>query len=379
MTTKTPLPPAVLRRLADIRSEPKGVLSVYLDLDPTLFPTPTDRESEITDLVRTAEREFAEADVDHEETRKRVAAIELLRDTLNDDDLVKDGRRGVAVFVAPSVDVFEVVKLDEPAPAAVVVDDAAYLRPIAEHAGPQTWAVLLIDRSRTRLLYGGVRKLVEIVNDQDNTPQHSKPGGWSDARYQRHSDDAARDHLAKAMDSLLRFYKAVQFDGLVIAAPDPMYNEAVDALPNDLRDRFHGRVYTEVGFPTVASVLEVAKPVFEEARGKAIEGLLVALDEAARENVAIGADATLAALSDMRVGTLILRDDYELSGARCEECGWIGLRHEACPRDGRPTVKRDDVVEEAVELALLQSARVVHVPSDFERQPPEPMDAILRF
>jgi hypothetical protein len=363
-----------------VRSE-KGVLSVYFDLDPSVFPTVKDRRTEIDVLVSEAEDAFVSDDLDlgHEERKERVAAVQQLRELLRDPEIARGGTRSIAAFAAPAEDVFEVVRLDEPVPPTVIVDDVPYLRPLADQAGPQTWAVLLCDRVQARVLYGGSRRLVEVASFSDPEVRHQKSGGWSQARYQRHSDDAARDHIDHTVQRLLEFFEGVRFDALAIAAPDPTYNEIVDALHPWVRQRLRGRVRIEIGFPTPAKILQAASPVFEAERERAVKEILEKIDDVSRDQVAVGAGAVLQALNERRVDTLVIEERLELEGVRCPKCSWTGLVGDRCPLDEKATVARTDIVSDAVELALLQSAHVVNVAHDAEHHATEPMTALLRF
>ena len=95
-------------QLAQVRADRRGVLSVYADLDPTLFPTPKDRHTEADALTNEAKDRFVQGvDVGHDEHNRRFETIERLSDVLNDPDIAKGGTRTLAVFAAPAADVFE--------------------------------------------------------------------------------------------------------------------------------------------------------------------------------------------------------------------------------------------------------------------------------
>jgi peptide subunit release factor 1 (eRF1) len=107
--------------------------------------------------------------------------------------------------------------------------------------------------------------------------------------------------------------------------------------------------------------------------------LLDILEEAARERVATSPSDVLQALSERRVDTLVIDGDFATAGVRCPSCGWIGLDRSTCPWDETKVEERADVVDDAVDLALMQAARVVSVDDDAERHPPAPLGALLRY
>lgn len=372
-------PRAVLRRLADVRSDKNGVLSVYLDLDPTVFPTGSDRQVEIDSIVSQAREAFTAGDLKNDERAKREEAVERVAEALNDPDLAKGGTRSVAVFAAPDKDLFKMVSLDAPIAPGVIVDDSPYLRPIADQAGPRTWAILLTDSRHARILYGGAHRLAEVATFEDNVMKRPNYGGWSQASYQRHHDDAVRDHLENGIEVLADFYDVVKFEGLAVAAPENVYEQVVSRLPARLSELLVGRVKTEIDFPSPGQVLESAREVFEDARRRALDSVLESLEERDRALVSIGVDDVLAALHERRVMTLVVSQGFVTDGVRCPQCSWLGRKGETCPYDGTPTDESPDLADEAIDFALLQAARVVLIPADAERQPPEPLCALLRF
>jgi hypothetical protein len=372
-------PREILRKLADLRVEPKGVLSLYVDLDLSLFPTPRDRHMEIDALVGQAASAFVTPDLSHDQRASRSAAIERLRTELDAQELAKNKTRSTAVFVAPDADLFEVLRVGHPVAPSFVVDVSPYLRPLANDAGPRTWAVLLVDRRRARLLYGGEHRLIEVLSFEDDTPSHQKQGGWRAERNQRHADEHADEHIDKAAGRLFGFWEQTQFDALTIAAPDPTYTEVVASLHSYLEERFKGRVTIEIATPNAEQVLEAAMPVFDQARESAVGELLDKLNEASRQRVAFGPRPVFDALFERRIDTLIVEDRFAVPGVRCPECDWLGLEETGCPFDGIEVEQRPDVIDDAVDLALVQAARVVTVDPDAERRAPEPISALLRY
>src|SRR5947208_11600385 len=75
---------------------------------------------------------------------------------------------------------------------------------------------------------------------------------------------------------------------------------------------------------------------------------------------AAGLDDTLGVLNERRVETLMLTYGFTAAGKLCPECGSVFANGDsACPADGTPLNERDDIVESAVELAIMQSADVL--------------------
>lgn len=372
-------PRAVLRRLADVHAPENGCLSLYIDLDPSVFPTIREQETEIESLLDQVRATWPDGKMSHDEKNGRLEALDRLRERLRDRDFAQNKARGTAFFVAPSADVFEEVNVGHPVPPMFVLDETPHLRPIAGDAGPRAWAVLLLDKRRARLFYGGDRRLIEVDAFEDNVPAHQKQGGWSAENYQRHSDEAAQEHIDTAIAKLRAFFEQTHFDALAIAAPEEAFTWATDKLDGTLRDRFRGRITIEIDFPNAEDVLKEATSLFEETRENAVADLLHRMDEAPRDRVAFGASPVFEALFERRVDTLVVQDGFTSPGVRCPQCGWLGFVGPTCPRDAADTEECSDVVDDAIDLAFQQAARVVTIDRDAERQPEQPISALLRY
>ena len=376
--TATP-PRAVLRRLAEVHADDDGCLSLYVDLDPSVFPTVREQETEIESLLDQVHAAWLDKKLPHDEKNARADTIGRIRERLFDRDFAQNKARSIVFFAAPSADVFEEVNVGQPVAPTFVVDATPYLRPLAGDPGPRTWAVLLLDKRRARLFYGGERRLIEVDSFEDNVPAHQKQGGWSAEKNQRHADEAAKEHIDAAVDKLFAFFEQTGFDALAIAAPEEAYTWVTDKLHPYLQERFRGRITIETDFPNAEQVLECASRLMAEARENAVADLLHRMDEAPRDRVAFGASPVFDALFQRRVDTLVLQDGFTSAGVRCPECGWLGFVGPKCPMDAVATNDVADVMDDAIDLAFLQDARVITIDRDAERQPEQPISALLRY
>jgi peptide subunit release factor 1 (eRF1) len=87
---------------------------------------------------------------------------------------------------------------------------------------------------------------------------------------------------------------------------------------------------------------------------------------------------TLRALSRAQVRTLFVRESLEGGGFRCSATGRLVVAKDDCAGEGEPRPIRD-LVDEAIEDALRQRARVVVVPRDAASEPVDGLAATLRF
>jgi peptide chain release factor subunit 1 len=124
----------------------------------------------------------------------------------------------------------------------------------------------------------------------------------------------------------------------------------------------------------------VAEPLEEDERRReraALDRLGEGLGGANRAEA--GLDAVLGALNERRVGVLLYEDGFAAPGVSCPSCGWLGVDTPSCPLDGTATDRRDNIVEEAVEAAVLQAAEPVAVRHHDDLRPHGSIAAMLRF
>src|SRR3954471_19529655 len=120
-----------LRELAETRSAQGKVLSVFVNLDPSVFAAPPARATEISSIIDEASRNVRERDdLTHEER----AALE--RDIQRVDERLRngtdtEGARGLAVFASEHADLFEILRLPRPVEQKVTIADHPCVEPLA--------------------------------------------------------------------------------------------------------------------------------------------------------------------------------------------------------------------------------------------------------
>ncbi|MDQ3587540.1 MAG: host attachment protein [Actinomycetota bacterium] len=374
---------SALRRLAETRPSGGGlVVSAFLSLDPSEFATPPARATAVRSLLDEAHRRAQERDgLSHAE--REALKVDLGRvEKVLEGDLPTKGAHAVAVFASSGADLLEVLRLPRSVGSDVVIDHAPFVEPLAAlHGSERQWAVLLSNRRTARLFTGGAARLVEVEQVRDEVRGQHAQGGTEQARRQRSIDHEVDQHLRNAAEALRRRGRRRSFDRLLVGAPSELVGRLEDALDAPLRERLAGRVEVDVEHATADTVLAAAEPLLEaddeRCEREALDRLKAGVGGGGR-GVAGLAD-TLEALSEQRVEILLKDDGFSADGARCPSCGWLGVEPGACPADGTPLVHRDDVVEDAVERALAQSAEILVVRRFDDLRPLGGVGAVLRF
>ena len=374
----------LLRRLADLRPGGARVLSLFLNLDPSEFATPPARATEIRSLIDQAERQAREASdsIGHDAKKDLLADIERAREHLG--RLSVDGAHGVALYACKSAGLFEAIKLPRPIETRAVVNDSPFVEPLAELAMRGSWCVLLVNRQVARMLRGSPEQLTELPPVEDEVHGAHSQGGWSQARYQRSVDEEARWHLKHAADVAFRRFQRSPFDCILLGGPEETVSEFKGILHPYLRERVAGHVRVDVENTTPDQIREAVAPAILEIDERREREALDRFEEGVGTGGrgAAGLDKTIAALNERRVETLLLNDRFDAAGVLCTRCGWVGTDPTLteCPVDGGPLEERDNIAENAIELAIMQSASVLRVRHHAERlESRGSIGAVLRF
>ena len=197
-------------RLSQLDWQGHPVLSVYLDLDPTRFPTPAARDTQLSALLSKARREAPDKDVD------------LIRALLDSEPALACGARGLAIFSSADADVLEAVRLPSPVEPMAVVDTVPWLVPLAGMISSGDWGFAVVSRSTARLFRGGPSALTEFATIHDELDRRHAQGGWSQARFQRGIEEQVAVHARRVADHLLRADRHRAFEHLVIVASDEL-------------------------------------------------------------------------------------------------------------------------------------------------------------
>ncbi len=342
-----------IRRLAGFKGEEAPVTSCYLNVDGATHVRHQDVVRELDRVLRIA-RARLDGDPSVASDLERIEAH--VRGGFD-----RSRTRGLAMFSCTAHGYWRIVELPVPVHSQVVVNHTPSVRQLEvvvdQH---ERFGLLLVDRQRVRMLVFELGELVESSGAFDELPR----GDDDDHSYTK---DHARDHVAARVQRHLRsaaalafeVFQAQGFERLILSTPEDLAGEVESALHPYLR----GRVVARCTIPLSASDDEVRRAALEvEAdveRAKEAEAVaLLRAGVGAGTGAVAGLEATLLALVERRVETLLVSSGYVEAGWRCGACGWIGKLGRSCPVCDKEMSQVEDVVEEAVEEALTQSCRV---------------------
>ena len=368
----------LIRRLSE--TDPSGkVLSVYVDLDPTQFATPPARRSQITSLTNEAEALVEELDQDTKKPLRE--GVRLVREFLLGDLEWTSEAKGVAIFASTENGLFDVVKLPEPVPMGVFVEDKPHVLPLRDLVEQEKWCVLLVSRDLARIFVGsplGLREYDEM--EEDVRGQHQK-GGWSQRRFENVVEEDVEDHLKNVSDRLLTLHKQTDFDHIVVGAAEELWPRLSDHLHSYVSENTVGRIDADVQMATAEDLQEQLKSIAAEQEAEREQELIGRLKEGLANNshAAAGLDPVLEALNEARVETLLLAEGFNANGVACPTCGYLGRTGTVCPVDGEPTQKVNSIVGRLIERTDELSAETVTVRNPKALDHMGGIAAVLRF
>jgi len=372
-----------LRELAAFRAQNGLAISLYLGLDPTTAATVPDLTTKLNSLLDEAQKSTLanRNELTHDQKRGLQSDLERVRNYLT-NDFDRPGVQGLAIFAAGLDTFWSANALSESVPDRVCVGPDFHLRPLVPLLGRGDGAIVaLIDRERGllfKLTNGRLEGLSDLTEEQ---PGRHDQGGWSQARFQRHIDELAKEHLktvAADLDSHVRRGTARQ---VVVVGPDEARAAFADLLAMETSNCVVGWTAGE-GYATPTELLELAMPFLEQARlAEETEALERWQEEAGRNGrAASGWDETLEAASDGRVELLLFQEGVDREAYECPSCGRAQTQNGACPLDATRMEPRDDGIDLAVHRTLAHGGSVRALPRErSELGPVEGIAALLRY
>lgn len=347
-----------LERLSSLEVAGHPVLSVYLDLDPSRFPTPAARQAQLGSLLGEAHHDAAEEDV-----REIQADLERIQTMLQSDPTVSRGAQAVAIFACAKGGILEAVRLPTPVEPIAVVDTVPWLEPLAAVVCPGEWGAAVVSRRDARLFRGGPGGLTQFAAIRDVVHRRHAQGGWSQARFERGIEEEVTRHVHGVAERLLRAHRRAPFRYLVVVASDELRPVVEHSLHRDLRDVLVGTVDADLENAPTEQIAQAITPVIEHIEREREHALVARIEQGIGTGgaAATGLDEVLSMLEQQRVATLLVPKRSVLSAGLCPRCGRLSTADDGrCPLDGA-ALAEVDAVEHAVNMAASQSVEIIVV------------------
>ena len=372
-----------LRELAAFRVEQGCAISLYLGFDPSTSATIPAASVKFNSLLDEAQKSaFAtRRELTHDQKLGLQSDFDRIRTFLT-EGFDRSGVHGVAIFADGLDNVWSVNPLSETVPDDARVGPDFYVAPLVPLVGRGNGAIVaVIDRERGLLFVlknGRLEALADLTEEQ---PARHDQGGWSQARFQRHIDELARDHLRTVAEDLDKQLRSGIARHVVVVGPEAARSDFEGLLSQEAKSAVIGMTSGE-GWASPSELLELAVPFIEQARLAEETEILERWQAEAGRNgrAAAGWDETLESASDGRVEILLFQQGIQRQAYQCPKCGRAQAVDGACPLDGTHMEARDDGVDLAVHRTLAHGGDVHSLPRERpELEPAEGIAALLRF
>jgi peptide chain release factor subunit 1 len=370
-----------LRELASVEASEGLAISLYVDLDPSVAATPGDVHTRVNSLLDTAGKVSSGEgrSLSHAQRIALQGDLDRIRGWF-DQEFVRDGARGVAVFCGSLDGIWRTRPVVASVEDEVSVDQRLALAPLAGLVGRGDGAIVVVaGRERGRFLSLADGRLAPVADLSEEQPGRHDQGGWSQSRFQRHIDELAADHLREIAEELDRRVRAVGGPlDVVIVAPEETRAELAGHLTRPVQEALAGWAQAEAHTPD-PDLLQIVEPVLAARRQAREAELLERWREASARGRGVGGwEATLEAVSDARAETLLLAERADGDVWRCPACGRLAPQAGECPVDGTDTVEVDRGADAAT-IEALRRGGTTRIVSGPDLGPVEGIGALLRY
>jgi peptide chain release factor subunit 1 len=369
--------------LLEFRNGDFLITSCYLNLDRAKMP-PQMLKIRVKDLLQSAHQELAGKTGSHDQRESLRGDFEHIEEYVM-REIVSGRARGVALFSCTGREFWQAYRLPRMVRNILIADHDAYIRPLAAIlAEYHRYGTVIVDRERGQIFEVYMGEIIERPEVIDQVPRRVREagfGGREERGIERRHDRAVHHHLQHLADAAFELFKRDKFDWLILGGHRDLLREFKHHLHPYLRQRWVGDFFAEPGKITVPEVLSCAVEIEERVEWEHEQRLTNELVQKAEAgNLAVsGVSATLNALARGEAQTLLVEDGFEMPGYVCYACHLSSLVEQDCPQCRKPMEPCPDIVDEAIEVALLKNCQIEHVRGRTSLRDAGRMGALLRY
>ena len=162
-----------------------------------------------------------------------------------------------------------------------------------------------------------------------------------------------------------QFYRAGQCERIILGGTEENRARFLSMLPKPLQSKVIGQVSIDM-YASASEVLDRTTGVIQRSVDERKADLVKNVISASfSERGSMGLAATLVAVQEQRVQTLVVSEGYGAPGSVCTHCGYLTLRKtERCPGCQGEARIVPDIVEHLVRRAIAMDVEVVFVESE---------------
>jgi peptide chain release factor subunit 1 len=300
-------------------------------------------------------------------------------------EIAGNRHKGRAMFSCAGKEFWQAYGLPRMVRNILIADHAPYIRPLtAMLAEYHRYCAVLVDRERGQIFDAYMGEILERSEVIDQVPRRVREagfGGREERSIERRHNRAVHHHLQHLADAAFELFKRDKFDWLVLGGHRDLLREFKHHLHPYLRERWTGDFFAEFGKISVPEVLSATLEIEERVEWEHEQQLASELVQKAESGhrAVSGVSATLSALSRGEAQTLLVEEGFEMPGYVCHDCHNSSLAEQDCPQCHKPMQPCPDIVDEAIEVALLKNCQIEHVRGRTSLRDAGRMGALLRF
>jgi len=371
-----------VEELLSFKADPFLMSSLYLNVNEKRF-SKKEYVIQLKDLIKQRRQNIKNTDVSTEVKASLEEDFKKMQNYV-EQEFSGRGVRGLVIFSASKRNFWQVYHLPQPVKSRLLINSEPYVRPLTALLDEyKRYCTVVVSRDKARIFEVYLGEITEHTEIFSQVPGKVRIAGWyglEERRIERNIEDKIHRHFKGVADATLAFFKRKRFDWLIIGGKKESISAFEKHLHTYLRDRIVGRIDLDPETSLHEALLKtqkVARRMEHEEETHLIQHLL---DEANSSGLGvIGLEDTLKAIWQGQVNVLIVKDDLSMPGFICPKCGYMSIEESECPHDRVSMTPTPDVLEEAVESAIIQNCQIEHVTESQELDNIGGIGAILRF
>jgi stalled ribosome rescue protein Dom34 len=262
------------------------------------------------------------------------------------------------------------------------VSDRPHLYPLARlNDQYRRYAVVLADTNRAQIFVFAAGQAVEHEEVENVKTKHTKVGGWSQARYQRHQQNYHLQHAKEVVDMLERIVRDEGIEQIILAGDEAVVIPLLrEQMPKALEEKVIDALSLTINTPE-HELLEESLTAFRRYDSLTdMEKVERLLNEYRADDLGVaGVPETLAALSNGQVEEMLIAAQADSIQFDEEEVRKVLELYQTDERLPEPLDQRT-VADELVRRAnVLSSAKVTFIEDSTRLERMGGVGALLRY
>ena len=259
-----------LDRLAAFEPSPYPVVSLYLNTQPG--PTGRDQfQTFVRKEFAARSRTYPSGSPERESLDKDLERIARYLETE-----LEPAANGVAVFACSAGELFEAVQMSAPIDQHwLYIGDQPHLYPLArvDSLYPR-YAALLADTNTAHIMLFSTGEVVAQEEIKGVKTKRTSQGGWSQARFQRHTENFHLQHAKEVVDTLDRIVQREGITEIIVSGDEVIMPLLLEQMPKHLKEKIVDQVRIQTNAPlddVISTSLEAMKRVHTQTEREKVD------------------------------------------------------------------------------------------------------------